>query len=244
MSNIEILFICILIVIWGSWFFRKHVRTYFGNRKRLGWLAQQQQNKTIRTALAVLERLYKKTNSHRTAKLAKIRRGITENAFLYGEIDFLALIALLTYCKPTKKDVFYDLGSGAGKAVMSAALCFPFQQAIGIELLPELVSLSNKTLNAYQKSELAKKNVCKIQFKQEDILTCELDDASVIFINATAFKGQHWAQIKQKLLLLPIGTRIILTTHKLPASHFALIYAGTEVMSWGMNSAFVFKKIN
>jgi len=244
MSHVDILFVGTLVLIWGSWFFRKHVRTYFGNRRRLGWLAQQKQNQKIRSALVILEKLYKKTNSHRTAKIAKIRRGITDDNFLYGEIDFLALIALLSYCNPTKRDVFYDLGSGAGKVVMSAALCFHFQKVVGIELLPELVSLSNNVLKKYHNSEHAKTNTCEIQFREEDVLKCSLSDASIIFINATAFKGLHWEKIKQKLMLLSIGTKIILTTHRLPSSHFTLIYAGTEVMSWGMNSAFVFEKIN
>tara|TARA_R110002110_G_scaffold415856_3_gene658444 strand:- start:22327 stop:23061 length:735 start_codon:yes stop_codon:yes gene_type:complete len=243
MSKIELSFICILTLIWGSWFYRKYVKTFFGTKKRLSWLAQQQQNKKIRSVLVILEKLYQNTNSHRTAKLAKIRRGITEDSFLYGEVDFLTLIALLTYCQPTEHDVFYDLGSGAGKAVFSAALCFPIRKSIGIELMPELVSLAKNILAEYQKTGHAKNNKCEIQFEQADILQRPFSDATIIFINATAFKGQLWKNIEDRLYALPIGARVILTTHQLSSSYFKLIYSGTEVMSWGMNSAFVFEKI-
>ena len=58
--------------------------------------------------------------------------------YVYGEIEFLPFIALLSLDKPDSKTVFYDLGSGIGKAVLACAMVYPVHKSVGVELLPEL----------------------------------------------------------------------------------------------------------
>lgn len=58
--------------------------------------------------------------------------------YSYGEIEFFSFIALLSLINPNENTVFYDLGSGTGKAVIACGMVFPVQKSIGIELFPEL----------------------------------------------------------------------------------------------------------
>ena len=58
----------------------------------------------------------------------------------YGEISYLHFIPVLEVLRPGKGDVFWDLGCGAGRALITAALNFPqtFKKCNGIELLTDL----------------------------------------------------------------------------------------------------------
>lgn len=241
MSNIEVIFLLFLAFIWGAWLLRKFIRPYFGKKKNHLWLHKYQQKKKIQGALQLLNKLYANVNGHRVAKFAKLRRNIQSDSFLYGEIDFLAFMALMSYCSPTHEDVFFDLGSGAGKAVLSAALGFELKQAVGIELIPELVHLSNKLLDEVTKQSQI--HCSPVLFMYDDILSTDISAATIVFVNATAFQGKIWDSILSKILQLPVGTRVVVTSKRLPASHFQALYQGMEVMSWGMNSAFVYNKI-
>jgi tRNA G46 methylase TrmB len=56
---------------------------------------------------------------------------------VYGEILFFPFADIIRWVAPSLPEfpIFYDLGSGTGKAVLAASLVHPFDQAIGIELL-------------------------------------------------------------------------------------------------------------
>ena len=62
---------------------------------------------------------------------------------IYGEIIFVYFIPLLEYAKPKAGEVFWDLGCGAGKPLISASLAYPeLKVCRGIELLDKLTSLA------------------------------------------------------------------------------------------------------
>ena len=47
MSNIEVVFVLFLALIWGAWMVRKFIRPYFGKKKNYLWLQKYQQKKKI-----------------------------------------------------------------------------------------------------------------------------------------------------------------------------------------------------
>ena len=53
---------------------------------------------------------------------------------------------------PHTKGRFYDLGSGRGRAVLYMALAGPFDQSVGIEVLPERVNLAQQALTKLKQS--------------------------------------------------------------------------------------------
>jgi len=67
--------------------------------------------------------------------------GAIARSFMYGEIEFFAFKRILRIATknmelPIRK--FYDLGSGCGRAIVTAALCCDINELIGIEVLTSL----------------------------------------------------------------------------------------------------------
>lgn len=62
------------------------------------------------------------------------------DGMVYGEFDLAFLERLLDAAEPQKGDIFVDLGSGCGRAVLGAALLRPntWAECVGVECLPEL----------------------------------------------------------------------------------------------------------
>ena len=68
-------------------------------------------------------------------------------------------IPLLEYAKPKAGEIFWDLGCGAGKPLITASLAFPeLKVCRGIELLENLVNIAKK-IATNQKSICEKKKI-------------------------------------------------------------------------------------
>lgn len=161
--------------------------------------------------------------------------------YTYGEIDFFSFVALLSLTKPTNNTIFYDLGSGIGKAVIACAMVFNVKKSCGIELFDELhqAAVSQQQLL----HQLPCYNTRSIDFIHGDFLHIDFSDATLVFINATAFFGETWSSIHQHLCKLKPGTLIITTSKKLPANRFTVKTQTTVKMSWGLVSAYIHQRI-
>lgn len=203
-------------------------------------LRQWRENLQIDKHEAVYEQLYHQINGFEKSKQA--RQHHDELALTYGEIQFQSFIALISLCKPVATTIFYDLGSGTGKTVISAAMVFPLKKSIGIECLKTLDDIAKKikqdliSINDYKD----KKSV--IQFQHNDFLECDWDDGTLIFINSTTIIGALWAQLLVKLERLQQNTIVITTTKSIPLESFQLIYCTDVLMSWGIVTAYIHKK--
>lgn len=190
----------------------------------------------------VFQRLYQHSNGFLLSKAA--RKG-QEDAleYTYGEIQFHSFIALLSLAKPDRQTVFYDLGSGTGKAVLACAMVYPVQHSVGIELFPELYfcACERRTELAHQAGY--KKQAAAISFIQGNFLTTDLADATLIFINSSALFGTAWDELCQRLTHLPQLNAVITMSKPLKTPGFILTIRTQVEMSWGIASAFVhFKK--
>lgn len=163
--------------------------------------------------------------------------------YTYGEIEFISFIALLSLAKPDKKTIFYDLGSGIGKAAIGCALVFDVQKSCGVELLEilHLVALGRREqlFNIRDYSDIAN----KIHFINDDFLNIDFSDATIVFINATAFFGETWLTIQKRLKQLKAGTFIITTSKKLPSDLAFLIKTTHVQMSWGPVITYIQQRI-
>ena len=61
-----------------------------------------------------------------------------EKSLIYGEVEFKSFYSILRKINPKPGLIFYDLGSGTGKAVYAARLTQDFSKCIGIEILKGL----------------------------------------------------------------------------------------------------------
>lgn len=156
--------------------------------------------------------------------------------FIYGEVDILAFYLLLEKTQPRPGDIFYDLGSGSGKAVFTAAFYFDFSKACGIELLAPLFCSAQNRLQ--QANQLLKPEhstaLASIQFIQDNFLNYNFQDANIIYIAATCLHESTWEKLINKLATLSPGTRIIVATKTIQNDKFTQTYQGVELMSWGL----------
>lgn len=159
--------------------------------------------------------------------------------YSYGEIEFISFIALLSLTNPNEHTVFYDLGSGTGKAVLACSMVFPVRKSIGIEIFPELYLNACKRLEQLAGMEQYTEQAKKIQFVLGDFLEADLNDATLIFINSTAFFGPIWEQLTAKLNSLPQLNTVITTSKRLPSPHFSISTRTKVEMSWGVVFAYI-----
>lgn len=111
----------------------------------------------------ILETLYTKVHAKSSSIRYRLMHLIQNKEFIYGEIDILSFATILERASPSPEEVFYDLGSGSGKAVLCTMLFFNVKKSIGIEFLPPLYEQANTQLNKaiqrFQQNDLEKKYV-------------------------------------------------------------------------------------
>lgn len=157
---------------------------------------------------------------------------------IYGDIDFYTFAAALSLIKPTSKDSFLDLGSGVGKACMTATLTFDIHQSTGIEIEPDLHQLA---LQAYNKANKSLQN--KLNFILDDYCQHSLTDPTIIFINATALFGPLWQKLSEQLnQQVRAGCRVLITSKKLDAAHFNFLGQHPIQMDYGQSHLNFYEK--
>lgn len=215
----------------------------------LVWFASWQRKKPLRKIktwskglslgkhLAVFETLYRDINGFILSKEA--RRGQDAIQYVYGEIEFIAFIALVSKARVNKETVFYDLGHGIGKTVIACAMVFEVKKSIGVELFDALhqVAIEKKQtlLNHSAYAHLEH----RIEFIRADLLNVDYKDATLIFINATGFIGDFWNQLVAHLEQSAAKATIITTTKPINSNQFKMTYQTTVPMSWGAVTAYL-----
>jgi SAM-dependent methyltransferase len=201
----------------------------------------------------ILTQLFHNINTTAISLQERHNLGLDQDAYIYGEIDFYSFYKLLERIKPEPHEIFFDLGSGSGKAVFTAALHFDLAKTYGVEYLPALSTLSinqQAELQLYletKQDEWHRKLLARtsaIHFINANFLNIDISQADIIFIAATCFSYFTWQTLCEQLLNLKPGSRVIVATKKIKHAQFALISEEYELMSWGMNAIHIYKKIS
>lgn len=230
-----------ITIILGWWLRRYIIIPYFERKRLLAAIPNP-----VKQCYAFINNLYQNIDATALSKQIRQRQNIQDDAFVYGEIEVLSFAYMLEITKPKPGDIFYDLGCGSGKAVFTAALLYDFSKCYGVELLQPMYQLccqqQSKFTQLLTELHLDVTRAERIEFIHNNILHVDFSDADVVFINATAFFGDLWDAIVQRLYQLKPGARIILSSRKLPESDFALLSDKRQLMSWGMNSVFIYRR--
>ena len=183
------------------------------------------------------------------------------DTFTYGESTYRSLSYILEYIKKENNLIdgnFYDLGSGAGKALISASLIFPFKKCIGIELLDSLFLLSENVKQKYNENiekqindnkEIFQNynNIPIIENIKDDILNAKIINPSVVLVCSTMFDENYMNILGEKLEKESIiGTIIITLTekfNKFDINKWELKKPFKVKFSWGFPSIYIYKKI-
>ncbi|MEA5478902.1 methyltransferase domain-containing protein [Pseudanabaena galeata UHCC 0370] len=114
------------------------------------------------------------------------------------------VLKMLEMAKVDKNDVVYDLGSGDGRIVITAAQKFG-AKAIGIEIDPELIRESDRE----SKAAIAKTPEIRdrIKFIKQDLFKADLSDATVITLYLLPLAN---LRVRSEILpKLKSGTRVV-----------------------------------
>lgn len=216
---------------------------YFKKRALYRRVKARSDWKVIEKKENILKQLFKNDHAKIASMVYRKMRFILDKEFIYGEIDCLSFYTLFERTEPKPQDIFYDLGSGTGKAVFTVALFFEVSKACGVELLPPLYTKANNTRNkatllfANDSSDFGKKtlkSVNTIQFINNSFLDTDFSQATVIYVAATCLNDTTWESLINKMAQLRPGSRIIVATKSIMHPCFELIYKGIELMSWGL----------
>lgn len=208
-------------------------------------------NLRYKSRIKLFNEVYNEIDGFNISKETREKLNILSDPSLtYGEVEFISFKEIINLAKPRQYDIFYDLGSGTGKAVIIAAMCFDFSACKGIELLEPVYKLSCQALKSLlTKVDDRKKHILRavnhlpeIKFYNQNFINADFSSANIIFINATCYPVEFWDELMKKFNQLAYGTRIIITSKKIDSPLFKQIYAGSHLMSWGMNSVRIYEK--
>jgi hypothetical protein len=115
-----------------------------------------------------------------------------DKTLTYGEVDFNSIVEIILFCKNLyglkSESVFWDLGHGTGKVLVSAALSGQFSKVKGIELLYELWKESENLKVGYQfYCERDSSKNCEFQTILGDFLMNDWSDGDFILLNSTCY---------------------------------------------------------
>lgn len=156
------------------------------------------------------------------------RQLLDDKIFTYGEVTFDSFLPMLSFVRPQRNEIFYDLGCGSGQPLMVASLAFPKLKACrGIELLEGLARLGDEVTGKLQGISNYRAVPCApITVTQGDIIAENWLDADIIFAASVCFPAELLEAISDKCSQLKKGTRILFM-NTLPARPYI-----HEVASW------------
>ena len=163
-----------------------------------------------------------------------------DNELTYGEVLFFPFYRLLAdVVKPRPGEVFVDLGSGTGRAVFVAALCWPALAACkGYEVSPPLHDDARRC-----HGELSGSVMAPVELHCADVL--RRDDwaaADIVWIASVCLSDATLREIAERLVDLKPGARVIHMTEHFLLDDDAFEAAVDPIlveMSFGVTGVFV-----
>ena len=176
----------------------------------------------------------------RTEKKRQRDDGVFLDGIQYGEIDFVSFATALAWCNPVAGERFIDLGSGTGKATLTAAANHAFSSAAGVEILPPLHEAAQQAFERCNKSVLLCPN---ITFHCADALTFPWTSANVIFVSTTCWTEEMCAKLASDASSLQSGARLLCTSRELESSDLRLLRRGALPYGRGMLTFLAYERI-
>ena len=197
------------------------------------------------------------------------------DSLVYGEIDLQGFCTLLREIidRPTAAAVpaaasssggiFYDLGSGSGRAVFAARFVGDYTTCIGLELLANLHGLASAVHSLYKVRYAPKLQHRAVQFIETDLLDYDWSDGTVVYIPNLLFNPGMLQQIATQATKLQRGAYVLSlkklgivnedneddheenTTEDACGSFqdaFELIRQQIVTMSWGDSTVYIYQR--
>lgn len=193
---------------------------------------------TTDALLKLFDELYEDVGGYKVSLEGRRKLGFHDSAFTYGEVEPEEFIQIINKASPRTGEIFYDLGSGTGKAVILASMFFDFARAIGIEYVHGLHYTALEVLKKYRQA--AGKN--NVEFIQRDFLEHSFSDADIVFAHATCFHEGMMQLLSSKLESLKKGARVITVSKSVDSPLFTLIANRDYQFTWGKATVLTYLK--
>lgn len=200
----------------------------------------------LEIATSICNNLYHDLNGYTLSAQGRNKLGYHDKAHTYGEVTPAAFAQILKRVESKKGEVFYDLGSGTGKAVLLASMLANFSHCVGIELLKDLHDAAESILHRLQieiQPYMAPEDFPVVSFYQRDFLRFDFSDADVVFAHSTCFYDELWEHLIRKFEQLQPGTRVISVTKTITSPKLAHFRTEEEAMGWGKATVHFYKRI-
>jgi SAM-dependent methyltransferase len=195
-------------------------------------------------ALQIFNTLYADINGYTLSTVGRAALHAEDKAFTYGEVSPEAFYSILSHLPTPAKGVFYDLGSGTGKAVLLVHLLFDFSAAVGIELLKPLHDEALYVKKRYESEFKALEQPGKtMKFINADFLEHSFADADVVFMHSTCFPDHLWEKLTPKLEDLKQGAHVISVTRPPDSPLLKKLKSKEYGMAWGRATVYYHRKI-
>ena len=193
----------------------------------------------IAKAQEIFDHFFLDLNGHLISVQGRDLHGLEEKSYVYGEVMPESFLEIIRSVHPRAGEVFYDFGSGTGKAVLLAELLFEFSACKGIEFVDTLYESSIKILQQYE----AQYGASTMSFSQGSFLDADVSDADIIFMNSTCFEEPLMDAIDLKLQILKPGSRIISLSKSLKSPSYNLDNYKKYEFSWGDATVYFHSKL-
>ena len=193
--------------------------------------------------------LHSAKQASREEREAKFKGNTMGSSLTYGEIDFRSFGIILQRFTSTRGKIFYDLGSGTGRALVEARLLADFDQCIGIELLNSLHEKAVQVVGDFDKPKYRKILSHSVPSKdirvyEGSILEEDWADGDLIFANSTCFSPDLMSRMGEQGEKLQPGAYFITFTKGLTSKAFELLEQVRLKMSWGPATVYIHRRRN
>mmetsp|Transcript_21682 Transcript_21682/g.53076 ORF Transcript_21682/g.53076 Transcript_21682/m.53076 type:complete len:507 (+) Transcript_21682:302-1822(+) len=192
--------------------------------------------------------LFEKVDGGRTSQSERRRLAVDENkSFTYGEVEFVSFCEILRCAKPKPGEIFYDLGSGTGKAIVAAHLLESFKECHGVELLDGLHKVAQNVIDIFSKDKKLWKNAEVNPSKHCFVHHADMlehpwwEVADVVYTSSICFTKELYKELGNRFSRMKKGSRIItLKMDNIP--QLKLKDRKSYKMSWGRCTVYVYEK--
>lgn len=194
----------------------------------------------------IFNSLYSDVNGRALSLKWREDRQEANKSFVYGEVLPDSFYEIISIMGPRPGQVFYDLGSGTGKAVLLAHLLFDFKKSCGIELVDSLyeaaIGVQKRFDNGFKPALRKELDDKKMEFKLGSFLDADISDADIIFMNSTCFQDDLMDALDIKLESLQPHAQVICLSKPLKSPAFHQYKNKLYDFSWGQATAFFHRR--
>ena len=167
----------------------------------------------------------------------------------YGEIIYSTLCKAILWIERTHSQkiegTFFDVGHGAGKGLIAAALCKRFEKIGGVELLPGLFYESVKLRDTYTQSQQDTTTIFEL-IEGDFLENTQWTTADLVYMNSVFDGGFLLEQISEEASKMKVGAWFLTTFKPLLLNESGVweIRHEEEVdMSWGRITMYFHHKV-